>query len=97
MIAFGLVGNESALKPRFKREADILMQLKHPNIVRLFGSGKYRETPFFAMEYIDGESLDRVMARRDRFTWQEVIEIGKGLCSALQHACGTKRGSSTGT
>jgi predicted Ser/Thr protein kinase len=85
VIAFGLAGNDSAMK-RFTRESGILQQLRHPNIVRLFATGRWRETPFFAMEYIDGESLDRVMARRDRFTWQEVIDIGKQLCSALQHA-----------
>jgi predicted Ser/Thr protein kinase len=85
VIAFGLSGNESALA-RFEREAGILKQLKHPNIVRLFATGKWRGTPFFAMEYIDGESLDRVMARRDRFTWQEVVAFGRQLCSALQHA-----------
>jgi len=85
VIAFGLAGNESALA-RFEREAVILKQLRHPNIVRLFATGKYRGTPFIGMEYIDGESLDRVMARRDRFTWQEVIEIGRQLCAALQHA-----------
>jgi serine/threonine-protein kinase len=38
------------------------------------------------MEYVNGESLDRVMARKDRFTWQEIVTIGRQLCSALQHA-----------
>jgi eukaryotic-like serine/threonine-protein kinase len=85
LIAFGLAGNDSALA-RFEREAIILKQLKHPNIVRRFATGKWRGTPFFAMEYVDGESLDRIIARRDRFTWQEVIDLGKQLCSALQHA-----------
>lgn len=85
VIAFGLASNDSALG-RFEREAGILKQLKHPNIVHLFASGKWRGTPFFAMEYINGESLDRVMARKDRFTWQEIVAIGRQLCSALQHA-----------
>ena len=85
VIAFGLAGNDSALS-RFDREAGILKQLKHPNIVHLFASGKWRGTPFFAMEYIHGESLDRIMARKDRFTWQEIVTIGRQLCSALQHA-----------
>jgi serine/threonine-protein kinase len=41
---------------------------------------------YFAMELIDGESLDKVMSRRGRMTWEEVVELGKQLCSALQHA-----------
>ena len=92
VIAFGLTGNEHAMA-RFEREYKILKQLKHPNIVRHFATGRYKGTPFFAMEYVAGRSLDRVMADRSTgvinkplFTWEEVIEMGKPLCSALQHA-----------
>ena len=38
------------------------------------------------MEFIDGEALDRVLARRGRLTWEEVVAYGKQLCKALQHA-----------
>ncbi len=85
IIAFGLLGSDTAVA-RFEREAVILKQLHHPNIVRRFATGKYRGTPFFAMEYVEGDSIDRIIARRDRFTWQEIVTIGKQLCSALQHA-----------
>lgn len=71
---------------RFERESAVLKQLNHPNIVRLFGVGKYQGTPYFAMEYVQGESLDKVMARRDRMTWEEVVALGQQLCAALQHA-----------
>jgi eukaryotic-like serine/threonine-protein kinase len=92
VIAFGLSGNESALA-RFEREAKILKQLKHANIVRLLATGRYKGTPFFAMEYVDGKSLDKVMLDRQAgaptrppFTWEEVVELGRPLCDALQHA-----------
>ena len=38
------------------------------------------------MEYIEGESLDKVMARRGRMTWEEFVALGQQLCPALQHA-----------
>ena len=85
VILFGLSGNESALA-RFRREAEILKQLRHTNIVRLFATGKFRDTQFFAMEYIDGESLDRRLSTFSRFPWEEVVLLGKQLCDALQHA-----------
>src|SRR5262245_45969610 len=85
VIAFGLSSNEQALN-RFERESDILKQLRHPNIVRLFATGRYKGTPFFAMEYVEGESLDKVLERRGRVGWEEVVHYGRQLCAALQHA-----------
>jgi tRNA A-37 threonylcarbamoyl transferase component Bud32 len=85
VISLGLANNETAIR-RFEREAEILKQLKHPNIVRLFGAGRTKGTPYFAMEFVQGEPLDKVLARRLRFSWEEVVQIGKQVCAALQHA-----------
>src|SRR3954462_10308592 len=85
VIALGLLSNETAVK-RFEREGDILKQLKHPNIVRYIGTGSYKRTPFFIMEYIEGDSLDRMLIRRGPFPWDEVVALGRQLCAALQHA-----------
>jgi serine/threonine-protein kinase len=71
---------------RFEREAAILKQLRHPNIVRLLGTGRIRSSPFIVMEYVDGSSVDRLLQRRGRFGWEEVVRLGGQLCSALQHA-----------
>jgi serine/threonine-protein kinase len=85
VVSLGLLGNESAMA-RFDRESAILKQLKHPHIVRLLATGRYRQTPFIAMEFVDGEPLDRVLSRRGRLGWEEVMAYGKQLCEALQHA-----------
>src|SRR5256885_15683284 len=37
-------------------------------------------------ESVEGESLDQVLARRSRFSWEEVVAIGEQLCQALQHS-----------
>src|SRR6516165_8646276 len=75
VMAPGLGTTNSRAADRFKLEAKILQQLKHPNIVRLFGVGKHQGTRYFAMEYIQGESLDKVIARRGRMSWEEVITL----------------------
>lgn len=85
MIGAGAAGNPNTLA-RFERETAILKKLNHPNIVRLFANGRYHHTPFYAMEYVEGESLDRLLHSRGRFTWEEVINLGKQICAALQHA-----------
>src|SRR5438552_508203 len=86
VMAPGLGSTSASATDRFEREAKILKQLNHPNIVKLFGVGKHHGTRYLAMEYIDGESLDHVMARRGRMTWEEVVTLGQQLCAALQHA-----------
>ncbi len=85
IMAPSLATNPQSIR-RFEREASILKQLNHPNIVRFYGTGKYDNMRYYAMEYIEGEPLDRVMARRGRMTWEEVVALGQQLCAALQHA-----------
>jgi len=85
VVSLGLLGNESAMA-RFDREAAILKQLRHPHIVRLLATGKYRQTPFIAMEYVDGESMEKTLARGGRLSWEAVLEYGEQLCDALQYA-----------
>jgi serine/threonine-protein kinase len=80
------MGTKDSSGARFDREAAILKQFNHPNIVRLFGVGRHHGMRYYAMEYIDGEALDRVLARRGKLTWEEVVDFGMQLCAALQHA-----------
>src|SRR5580692_5755620 len=56
----GLTGNAVQ---RFRREAEAAARLHHTNIVPVYATGEQDGTPFYAMELIDGESLDRVLRR----------------------------------
>src|ERR1700756_4334874 len=81
----GMGGNATALA-RFQREAAVLKQLRHPNIVRYYATGDFEGAPFYAMEYIEGEPLDNMLERVGRLPWEQVVEIGKQVCAALRHA-----------
>jgi eukaryotic-like serine/threonine-protein kinase len=57
------LGLTSRALERFQREAEAAAQLHHTNIVPVYTTGEQDSTPFYAMELIDGESLDRVVRR----------------------------------
>ena len=46
---------------RFEREANILKQFRHPNIVRFLALGRSQGTSYIAMEFIPGRTLDDVL------------------------------------
>src|SRR5262249_9466130 len=71
---------------RFQREIDILSRLEHPNIVRFYESGLENGLYFYAMEYVEGESLDEVLHRDGRLPWPEVLDAALQICPALKHA-----------
>ncbi len=71
---------------RFQREVEILGKLDHPNIVKLHEAGCENNHHFYAMEYVEGESLDDILQTQGRLPWQEVLAIAAQLASALRHA-----------
>ena len=44
---------------RFMREVRILSRLEHPNLVRIVHCGRSKGRPFFAMEYVEGQTLKK--------------------------------------
>ncbi|HEY2839776.1 MAG TPA: protein kinase, partial [Pirellulales bacterium] len=77
---------DEGFRERFKVEIETLRKLNHPNIVRLFGFGEQGEHLFYAMELVEGRSLEDEMTTGRRFTWQEVTEYAIQTCAALKHA-----------
>ncbi len=80
------VAENSKLLERFSREAEIVKQFRHPNIVRWLATGKYKGTYYFAMEYVEGTTLDKVLQDRGGLPWREVVDLGIQICDALQYA-----------
>ena len=81
-----LLANQEGFRDRFAAEIEALQELEHPNIVKLFGSGQQSGCLYYAMELVDGCSLEDELFRRRRFQWQEVCRIGIDLCRALKLA-----------
>ncbi len=46
---------------RFRRESRAVARLHHTNIIQVYGSGVHDGIPYFAMQFIDGKSLDNVV------------------------------------
>ncbi len=69
---------------RFHREAEVLQRLEHPNIVKVFDHGASGETHYIAMEYLDGEGLDRLIEDR-RLSMRVAIQIMRRVADALRH------------
>ena len=60
------LGASGARGLRFAREGKAAGRLSHPCIVPVFAMGVEAGTPYFAMELVEGETLDSVLARRRR-------------------------------
>jgi len=71
---------------RFQREAEILQQFRHPNIVRFLAVGRYQGTSYIAMEFIQGKTLEQLLEERGALPWREVVDLGVQMCDALQYA-----------
>ena len=85
-ILSATLAEEEGFRHRFETEIETLRKLRHPNIVRLFGFGEQDGLLFYAMELVEGQSLDQVVRSGRHFPWPEVAEIGIAICKALRHA-----------
>lgn len=75
---------------RFEREVEVLKTLRHPNIVRCFGGVCEDKRRFYAMELLEGGSLEDKLQERGRLPWEQVVQFGLQMCGALEcsHAKG---------
>lgn len=70
----------------FWRERQILARLDHPNIARLLDGGTTESgLAYYAMEFVDGEPLDRYRQRHS-FNIREKLGLFLSICSAVSYA-----------
>ncbi len=71
---------------RLKREAKLLADLDHPNIVRAFDAGESNGFPYLVMEYVEGETLRERIASKGPMSNEEALRITRALADALEKA-----------
>lgn len=91
-----LIGRQVAVKllrvhseeylERFAREARSAGRLQHPNIVTIYDVGEFEGQPFIAMEYIAGQTLADLIARRAPLPLLRRLELVEELCDGLAYA-----------
>ncbi len=69
----------------FEREAKTIAQLDHPNILPIFGFGRFEGKLYIAMRFVAGGSLEDKLAQ-GALTYKESVEIGRAIASALEFA-----------
>ena len=71
----------------FREEAALCSQFGHPNVVQVFDFGKFADSYFLAMEFLDGPPLSRVLRayKGVGLPVPAVIHLASSLCEALQY------------
>ena len=84
LLGSGIFSSERA-RARFEREIELTAQLEHPNIARVYHSGVHQGLHYYAMELIDGVSLDEYV-HRSKLIQRQTLELMRTVCRAVQHA-----------
>jgi serine/threonine protein kinase len=85
-LADELATNADAIR-RFRREAQMLARLNHPNICTIYEIAEHEGKPFIAMERLDGLNLKAHIARKTIET-RELLDIASQVAEALEVAHG---------
>src|SRR6202162_3382337 len=75
-------GDESA-RLRFLREARAAASLRHPNVASVFHLGRTGENYFYAMEFVEGETLETLIKRSGRLEVKLALEIATQVAAGL--------------
>ncbi|MBC7105416.1 MAG: serine/threonine protein kinase, partial [Firmicutes bacterium] len=71
---------------RFRREAQAVASLSHPNIVSIYDVGQEDGIHYLVMEYVGGESLKDLIQRCGPLEPEHAADIARQVCRALEHA-----------
>ncbi len=69
---------------QFLREAQLAARIRHPNVVRVLDCGESWGIHFIVMEYLPGESIGSLLARKGRLPWPEALRLIASAARGLQ-------------
>ena len=82
VISEKYLGDESA-RLRFLREARAAASVRHPNVASVFHLGRTGENCFYAMEFVEGETLQNLIKRLGRLEVNLALEITTQVAAGL--------------
>lgn len=89
LVALKLIRDGALAGPadraRFRIEAEAAARMRHPNIVQVYDVGEHHGRPYFAMELVEGGSLDEHLARQPLAS-PRAAELTRTLALAVHHA-----------
>jgi len=74
------------IKQQFYREAEVVAKLSHPNIVTLYDVGEDLDLSYVAMEYLEGQSLEKHTRADSLLSVRKCIDVIIQVCDALEYA-----------
>ena len=77
-----LLGDDGLIE-RFTREAKSMAAINHPNVIQVFFIGMEEKQPYFAMEFIEGISLDDLLKGNNVLSVPHAKEILRQACAGL--------------
>jgi len=80
------LGDNAEFVDTFKREAQAVAKLNHPNICQIYAFGKEKGQPYIVMELVNGQRLDKLMEGGKQVDQALVMKISVDIAEALQAA-----------
>ncbi len=71
---------------KFRTEALAAARLSHPNIVNIFDVGQEDDIHYIVMEYIEGQTLQRIISDQAPLPVKKAVDIAIMICYGIQHA-----------
>ncbi|MFT3887292.1 MAG: Stk1 family PASTA domain-containing Ser/Thr kinase [Arachnia sp.] len=80
------LGEDDEFAAKFDREARAAAVLSHPNVVSIFDQGSSQGKPYIVMEYIEGETLRKVISREAPLAPERALTLFEQIAAALATA-----------